>query len=194
MHQSDSSPPYSRSVNDNRGSRRLISILGARRAFPVGRSDAKGAVIGGVNSIGWLAAGVPGALAGLELALQRYGTRSLRDTLAPAIAMCESGTYAVAVKGIDDVPANLPSGAGASAGVGLPPEKQRNLALAGLLKTLAARNSTESFYRGDLAGKIADAFSGTADLSPATIWLRIARGRSHRSPSNGTGRRSTPHR
>ncbi len=129
--------------------------------FPL---DAKGAVIGGVNTLGWLAAGVPGTLAGLDLALQRYGTRSLRDTLAPAIAMCESGTHAIAVKGIDDVPADRPPVDGGSAGGALLPQQQRNLALAGLLKTLAARNSTESFYRGDLAEKIAEGFQRNGGL------------------------------
>ncbi len=74
--------------------------------FPL---NEKGLVRDGINSTGWLAAGVPGTIAGLELALQRYGTRSLRAVLAPAIQLCEEGTYVSFVKGIDDV---APSGSG----------------------------------------------------------------------------------
>jgi gamma-glutamyltranspeptidase/glutathione hydrolase len=118
--------------------------------FPL---DEKGAVKGNVNTFGWLAAGVPGTAAGLELALRRYGTRSLRDTLAPAIELCESGRHVAAVKGLDDVAAAAPA-----APPNLPPERQRNRDLARLLRQLAADNSTESFYRGEIAAKIADAF------------------------------------
>jgi gamma-glutamyltranspeptidase/glutathione hydrolase len=122
--------------------------------FPL---DPAGRVQGNANQTGWLAAGVPGTLAGLELTLQRFGTRSLRDMLEPAIALCEKGTHASRVKGIDDTPRETnQSSSDDSAPV--PREKRRNAALARLLKTLAARNSAESFYRGDLAATIADAF------------------------------------
>ena len=122
--------------------------------FPL---DAAGRVKGNVNVTGWLAAGVPGTLAGLDLALQRYGTRTLRDVLAPAIDLCEKGTHVAPVKGIDDV-SRTDSRSASEQSVALPPEKRRNAALARLLKTLAARNSTESFYRGDLADTVAAAF------------------------------------
>ena len=128
--------------------------------FPL---DANGRVKGAVNFTGWLAAGVPGTVAGLELALQRFGTRSLRDILAPAIQMCEEGVYVAAIKGIDDASRNDPRPDSAQGGK-LPAEKQRNVALAGLLKTLAARNSADSFYRGDIAEKIATAFQKNGGL------------------------------
>ena len=38
-----------------------------------------------------LAAGVPGTVAGLGLALERYGTISLKQAMAPAIALAEEG-------------------------------------------------------------------------------------------------------
>jgi gamma-glutamyltranspeptidase/glutathione hydrolase len=126
--------------------------------FPL---DASGQVKGNVNIHGWLAAGVPGTVAGLELALKRYGTRSLRDTLAPAISMCDEGVYVVPAKGIDDASRNDPRPDSAQGGR---PEMQRNLALGRLLKTLAARNSAESFYRGDIADKIAAAFQRNGGL------------------------------
>jgi gamma-glutamyltranspeptidase/glutathione hydrolase len=40
---------------------------------------------------GYLAAGVPGVVAGLHLALQRFGTKSWHDCAAPAIALAEDG-------------------------------------------------------------------------------------------------------
>lgn len=125
--------------------------------------DTNGRVKGGVNITGWLAAGVPGTVAGLELALQRYGTRSLREVLAPAIQLCEDGVHVVPVKGIDDASRNDPR-PDSEQGSKLPPEKRRNLALGGLLKTLATRDSADSFYRGDIAGKIAAAFQKNGGL------------------------------
>src|SRR4051812_2393516 len=127
------------------------------------RLDAQQQVIGNVNTTGWLASGVPGTAAGLELALQRYGTRPLRDVLAPAIQLCEDGVYVAAVKGIDDASHNDPRPEAAQ-GNSLPPEKRRNLALAKLLRTLAARNSVESFYPGDIAKTIAAAFQKNGGL------------------------------
>ena len=56
--------------------------------FPL---DERGQVRGQVNEHGWLAAGVPGTLAGLQLALNRYGTRSFRELVAPAIQFAREG-------------------------------------------------------------------------------------------------------
>lgn len=127
--------------------------------FPL---DGRGNVAGNVNAFGWRAAGVPGVLAGLELALQRYGTRSLRDILTPAIELCESGRFFSAVEVLGDRP--RPAPATASPDAPLPREQQRNRALARLLNTLATRNTTESFYRGDLAATVADAFQRNGGL------------------------------
>jgi gamma-glutamyltranspeptidase/glutathione hydrolase len=122
--------------------------------FPL---DTNGRVKGNINTTGWLAAGVPGTLAGLELALTRYGTRSVRDVLGPAIAMCEEGVHLAAIKGVDDASLNDPR-PDSEQSLNLPREKQRNLSQARLLRTLAQRNSTESFYRGDIAATVAEAF------------------------------------
>jgi len=126
--------------------------------------DASGKVKNDANVIGWLAVGVPGTLAGLELVLHRYGTRSLRDVLAPTIQLCEEGTHIVSVKGIDDVPAIESASVPPAADFVLAQAKKRNVALLGLLKTLAERNSVESFYNGDIARKIADAFRSNGGL------------------------------
>lgn len=91
------------------------------------------------------------------MTLQRYGTRSLRDVLSPAIQLCEDGTYVTPVKGIDDT-ALSDSALDDVESKNPPREKRRNQRLLTLLKTLAAQNSTEAFYRGDIAATIAAAF------------------------------------
>src|SRR5262245_48910977 len=53
--------------------------------------DKKGEVKDRINYHGWLAAGVPGTLAGLQLALDRYGTRPFRELVKSAIEMAENG-------------------------------------------------------------------------------------------------------
>src|SRR5436305_829604 len=56
--------------------------------FPL---DANGAVKNRLNFFGWKAVGVPGVLAGLDLALRRHGTRSFREMARPAIELAEKG-------------------------------------------------------------------------------------------------------
>jgi gamma-glutamyltranspeptidase/glutathione hydrolase len=118
--------------------------------FPL---DEKGAVRGGINTRGWLAAGVPGTLAGLELILTRFGTRSLRQCLQPAIALAEGGTHAGPVRAIDD-----PARSDRPGETLADRAKRRNQDLIGLLRRLATDNSTESFYHGDIAAHLAAAF------------------------------------
>ncbi len=48
----------------------------------------------GANERGWLSAAVPGSVAGLALALERYGTMSLRDAIQPAIELAREGFVA----------------------------------------------------------------------------------------------------
>jgi gamma-glutamyltranspeptidase/glutathione hydrolase len=119
--------------------------------FPL---DAQGAVKGGVNTRGWLAAGVPGTVAGLDLILRRFGTRSLRQCLAPAIALAEGGAHAGPIRSVDD-----PARSGQPGGTLADRARRRNEDLIGLLRQLAADNSSESFYRGPIAARIADAFA-----------------------------------
>ena len=53
--------------------------------------DDKGAVIKDASVIGPRAAGVPGTVAGLWAAHQRYGTRAWRELLQPAITLARDG-------------------------------------------------------------------------------------------------------
>src|SRR5262252_7971767 len=53
--------------------------------------DASGNVIKGASTKGHLAVGVPGSVAGLEYAREKYGTRPRGALIAPAIAFAERG-------------------------------------------------------------------------------------------------------
>ena len=50
-----------------------------------GNADSKLSLLSGLSS------GVPGTVAGLSMALERYGTMSLKDVIAPAIALARDG-------------------------------------------------------------------------------------------------------
>lgn len=140
--------------------------------FPL---DEKGGVKGRANFFGWRAVGVPGVLAGLQRALDRYGTREFREVVQPSIELAEKGFE------IKKVFANtIRSGAARFAGdpgsaklylKDGQPLKQgdllRNPQLARMLSTLADRNSVDSFYRGDIALRIAEAFEKNGGLITA---------------------------
>src|SRR5205814_1106507 len=126
----------------------------------------KGEVKGGINVHGWLAAGVPGTLAGMQLALDRYGTLPFRKVVQPAIRHAREGfevipNFASATKGAR---AQLLKDAGSARlllNKGEPLQQGdtfRNPDLADLLTALAEANSVEPFYRGDVARRIAAAF------------------------------------
>jgi gamma-glutamyltranspeptidase / glutathione hydrolase len=53
--------------------------------------DKDGHVIKGLSTIGWLAAGVPGTVSGLEYARTKYGTMTRAALIAPAIELAEDG-------------------------------------------------------------------------------------------------------
>jgi gamma-glutamyltranspeptidase/glutathione hydrolase len=137
--------------------------------------DEKGGVRGRLNEFGWLASGVPGTLAGLELATQRYGTKSIRELLAPAIGFARLGFPAGA--GLAGASRNMaarlrtdPGSVKLLLNAGEPykaGETFRNQDLAKLLAALAKDNSVESFYRGSIAQQIADAFGRNGGLVTA---------------------------
>jgi gamma-glutamyltranspeptidase/glutathione hydrolase len=53
--------------------------------------DENGKLIPGSSTEGWKAAGVPGSVAGMALALEKYGTMSLHEVMAPAIRLASKG-------------------------------------------------------------------------------------------------------
>jgi gamma-glutamyltranspeptidase / glutathione hydrolase len=137
--------------------------------------DEKGAVRGGIHMYGWLAAGVPGIPAGLELALKRFGTRSFRDAVLPAAKLARDGfklpaALANSIKGSMAQFGKDPGSRKLFTRDGTPltaGEVYRNPDVAALLDTLAQRNSADSFYRGDLALRFAEAFAKHGGLVTA---------------------------
>lgn len=139
------------------------------RMFPV---DEHGVVRSKTNEYGWLSAGVPGTIAGIELAARKYASRPFRDLLTPAITLAEDGF--VAGKRLSSVirttAANLkkdPATAELYLPNGQPPEADEivhNRDLARLLRALAEENSIEPFYRGSIAREIASAFQRNGGL------------------------------
>ncbi len=135
----------------------------------------KGAVKGQVNTYGWLAAGVPGTLAGLQLALDRYGTQPFRQVVQPALRYARDGfevssSLASALRTLRNQLRKDPASARWLLKQDEPPSAGstlRNPDLAALLQTLAERNSVDSFYRGDIGRRIADAFQKHGGLVTA---------------------------
>jgi len=127
--------------------------------------DEKGEVKDRANFYGWRAVGVPGTLAGFQLALDRYGTRSFLELVQPAIEVARNGfvinpifanTLRLTSRRMKSDPGSskifLKDGEPLHQG-----EILRNPDLAETLTILAKRNSVDSFYRGDIAHQIADA-------------------------------------
>ncbi len=111
-----------------------------------------------------LAVAVPGAPAGWELALKKYGTLSLAQAARPAIDLAEGGFEVSATFSEinNDEFEKLTRNAGEDScylNQGLPytpGERLRNPELAATFRTLAAKGAAE-FYTGGIARKIVDA-------------------------------------
>lgn len=112
---------------------------------------------------GWLSAGIPGVLAGLQFALKHYGTKRFGEVAAPAIQLAEEGfpiTTGLS-RAIQSQTAQLKKDPASARlllanGEALKPESTlRNPQLAGVLKRLARDNSVDDFYRGEIARIIA---------------------------------------
>lgn len=114
-----------------------------------------------VATYGWRASGVPGILAGLQLALDRFGTRSFKSLVEPAIDLAENGFpisqgLANAIRSREKELKEDP----ASARLYFPRDNTlRNPDLARMLRRLATQNSVRDFYESDIARQIAAAFA-----------------------------------
>lgn len=53
--------------------------------------DANGKYTGNANHEGYLSVGVPGTVAGFDLALKKFGTKSWKELVAPAVKLAEEG-------------------------------------------------------------------------------------------------------
>ncbi|HEY7034253.1 MAG TPA: gamma-glutamyltransferase family protein [Thermomicrobiales bacterium] len=132
-------------------------------------------VEGNANIVGPRAIAVPGTVAGLSLALARFGSLPLADALAPAIRLAEEGfpldwftasAIAVDTKYLRRFPASaaifLPDGVPLPPHYDIYPSRLVQRDLAATLRQIA-RGGAETFYRGELARRLA------ADLGPGAL-------------------------
>src|SRR5262249_6303080 len=138
-------------------------------------ADENGKVKDDLNTYGWLAAGVPGVLAGLQRALDTFGTRPFAELVKPAIRFARDGfpvgkNLAAAIRGARGRLAKDPGSAKLFFVKGAPLAEgatYRNPDLADLLQTLAGRGGVVTFYKGDVADRIAAAFKKNGGLVTA---------------------------
>jgi len=126
------------------------------------------------HQYGWRSVGVPGLAAGLDLAIRKYGTIGFARAIAPAIRLCKDGfTVGPATetafkntvrlrKDPDSIKVYFPEGKAPTKG-----QLLKNPALAEVLQELASANSSEPFYKGQIAKKLCeDAARGGGLLDP----------------------------
>src|SRR5262245_32648315 len=159
---------------------RVIKSIDFNSMAPAAAKDdvfslgASGRVVGQKNMYGWLAAGVPGILAGMQLALDRYGTKSFREVVQPAVELAREGfPFGPAAAAVRGSPAQLTADPGSRALYfrdGKPltaTDHCANPDLSRLLESLARDTSVESFYRGEIGKRIAAAFAAGGGLVTA---------------------------
>src|SRR5450755_4748387 len=124
--------------------------------------DSAGNVIKGASTKGHLAVGVPGSVAGLEYAREKYGTRSRGTLIAPAIGFAErgfvldDGDIALFTTANDDFKDD-PATAAIFLNHGQPFKAGDRLVQKDLAKTLRliAQRGPDAFYQGSIADAIA---------------------------------------
>ena len=126
--------------------------------------DAAGNVVPLRSTRGHLAAGIPGTVAGLELARTKYGTRPRAPLMAAAIALASTGFVLdqgdadFLAEGAEDF-AKDPASAAIFLNRGQPWQAGQRWVQADLGRTLKAiaKGGAEAFYKGPIAARIAAA-------------------------------------
>lgn len=124
--------------------------------------DAKGDVIPDASTVGYRAVGVPGTVAGLQLALQKYGTMKFAEVAAPAIRLARQG-FVLSKPLADELREQAPHFAPFPASVRIYNRGGRFYAEGerfvqpDLAKTLErlAKAGPQDFYKGQIASQIA---------------------------------------
>jgi gamma-glutamyltranspeptidase / glutathione hydrolase len=123
--------------------------------------DARGNVIPGLSTRGYLAVGIPGTVAGLELARVKYGTRTRAALMAASIHLArdgfilDQGDASFLAEGATDFAKDVPSAA-IFLNTGRPWKKGDRLVQADLgriLQAIATKGS-DAFYKGIAAQRI----------------------------------------
>lgn len=125
--------------------------------------DEKGKVVPGLSTLGYLASGVPGSVAGLCYALNKYGTMSLKEILAPAIRLAEEGftvsyDLAQALGEASEELSRFPTSTDIFLKEGKPFQEGKLLIQKDLARTLKliAERGPDTFYKGRIADLIAE--------------------------------------
>lgn len=140
------------------------------------KADELGQVKGEANTFGWLAVGVPGVLAGLQRALDEFGTKKFAEVVQPAIKIARNGfpvtkAFATAIQNARTRLLNDPGSARLLLSGGEPLKEGatfKNPDLAKMLETLAEAGSVAPFYTGSIADQIAAAFKTHGGLLKAS--------------------------
>jgi gamma-glutamyltranspeptidase/glutathione hydrolase len=134
--------------------------------------DADGEADPELSRFASLAIGVPGTVAGLALALERYGTMPLAQVMAPAIRLAEEGfpvsaELSQSLKGAAERLTRWPSTAAVfykpEGAAYEPGEVLRQPELAQSLRAIASKGPA-AFYKGEIAEKIADEMERSGGL------------------------------
>jgi len=123
--------------------------------------DAQGNVIPGLSSRGHLAVAVPGTVAGMELALKKYGSMHRAGLIAPAVKLArsgyvlESGDIEMLESSTEEFKKDAPTAA-IFLNHGEPYQVGQKLVQKDLATTLEAisRHGAEGFYQGPVAQSI----------------------------------------
>jgi gamma-glutamyltranspeptidase / glutathione hydrolase len=134
------------------------------QATPTMFQDAAGNVVPNRSTDSYLGVGVPGTVMGLDTALAKYGTMSLRQVIAPAIKLARDG-YVLQqgdVDILDDSAADFakyPNVAAIFLNRGKPYVAGERLVQKQLARTLEqiADGGTDAFYRGPIARAVVEA-------------------------------------
>jgi gamma-glutamyltranspeptidase/glutathione hydrolase len=131
------------------------------KATPTMFQDAKGNLVPGLSTDTWLGVGVPGTVMGLNEALKKYGTMSLKQVIAPAIKLAkegyvlEPGDVHILDGSVKDF-AKHPNVAAIFLDHGKPYVAGQRLVQAQLAHTLEqiAEGGIDAFYKGPIARKL----------------------------------------
>ena len=130
-----------------------------------------GEVIPELSTVGYMAAGVPGTVAGLSLALEKFGSMNLPALLQPAIELAENGfviDYSMSelIEEKKEAFARFPSTAEIFLKNGELPEEGELLVQKDLAKTLRliAEKGSDAFYRGQVAELIVESMEANGGL------------------------------
>ncbi|MFQ3452349.1 gamma-glutamyltransferase [Bradyrhizobium sp. UFLA01-814] len=152
------------------------TFLDFRETAPKGATadmylDKEGKIVAGLSTKGHLAVGVPGSVAGMEYAREKYGTMKRADVIAPALQLAEDGfvldrgDIQMLDSAVDDLRQDPPSAA-IFLNNGNPFQVGERLVQHELAETLReiSKRGTDGFYKGWVGAAIVAASRGGKGL------------------------------